>query len=167
MSEEPEPKEARPEWAESWTDREWMELRLAEMYARWYNHGTSGHLGYTVLAKAAAELGRLEDQVRDLSRAMSEAQGRAANIEAVYQDRNQAVQALARLAQQAGYQAGMGVDPEEPDWPVLFVDLPSGQVSWHLKRDDIIGEWPAYVGKWDGHDTAEKQARVAVFAGQA
>lgn len=61
-----------------------------------------------------------------------------------------------------------GADPEAPDWPVLFVELPTGQVSWHVNPADldlfghvrrtIAGMPDAPV--WDGHTTDEKHARL-------
>lgn len=62
-------------------------------------------------------------------------------------------------------------DPNEPDWPVIYIDTPRGQLSWHLSPDDLhlfphvpiagrhitIDQAPA----WDGHTTAEKYDRLA------
>lgn len=79
-----------------------------------------------------------------------------------YFDRNQLVLAFARLAQERGWRVGLGVDPTEPDWPVIYVDTPEGQVSWHLPVADLeVAEWPVYQGTWDGHDVAEKRVRLA------
>lgn len=62
-------------------------------------------------------------------------------------------QALA-LAVESGIGAGVRIDPAEPEWPVVYIDLPSGQVSWHM---------PQFADAWDGHDTAEKYRRVRAF----
>jgi hypothetical protein len=80
-----------------------------------------------------------------------------------YFDRNQAVQALGRLAQSMGYNVGLLDDPEEPGWPVLVIDLPTGQVSWHLPADEVLGVWGRYDGEWDGHTTGEKRERIRKF----
>ena len=80
-----------------------------------------------------------------------------------YFDRNQAVQVMAKLAGQLGYKVGLRVDPAEPDWPVLMIDLPSGQVGYHLPREEVIGDWPAYEKEWDGHSLAEKRNRMERF----
>lgn len=45
-----------------------------------------------------------------------------------YMDRNLVVQMLARLSHEIGYKVGIKPDPE---WPILYVDLPMGQESWH------------------------------------
>ncbi len=77
-----------------------------------------------------------------------------------YFDRNQAVLAMAKLAMQQGYNVGIKTDPDEPDWPVLMIDLPTGQVGWHLPKEEIIGEWPAYKKEWDKHTLDEKRNRM-------
>lgn len=56
-----------------------------------------------------------------------------------------------------------GADPQEPDWPVVYVTLPTGQASWHLSPDDLdlFGHVPAGDATWDGHSIEEKYSRVA------
>jgi hypothetical protein len=80
-----------------------------------------------------------------------------------YFDRNQAVMALAKLAKQQGYNVGLTIDPNEPDWLVMMIDLPTGQVGWHLPKHEIIGDWQDYETGWDGHNLAEKRQRMAQF----
>ena len=55
-----------------------------------------------------------------------------------------------------------GADPNEPEWPVIYVTLPTGQASWHLSPDDLdlFHHVPTGTQAWDGHDTAEKYARL-------
>lgn len=55
-----------------------------------------------------------------------------------------------------GYAAGFRIDPSEPEWPVAYIELPTGQVSWHL---------PQHPRDWDGHDTKEKHRRCREYAG--
>jgi hypothetical protein len=57
-------------------------------------------------------------------------------------------------AVQVGYAAGVGLDPNEPDWPVVYIELPTGQVSWYM---------PAHPVPYDGHSTAEKHQRIADY----
>lgn len=70
---------------------------------------------------------------------------------------------MAKLAGRQGYKVGLQIDPDEPDWPVLMIDLPTGQVGYHLPKDEIVGEWPEYDKEWDGHSLAEKRERVGRF----
>lgn len=77
-----------------------------------------------------------------------------------YYDRNQAVMAFARLAEAQGWTVGIAEDPDAPQWPVLYVDTPEGQVSWHLPKDGITGKFDRYKGEWDGHTTAAKRKRM-------
>lgn len=53
----------------------------------------------------------------------------------------------------AGFQVGIGFDGDT-EWPVVYIELPDGQVSWHM---------PAHTVQWDGHSTAEKYSRIAEF----
>ena len=80
-----------------------------------------------------------------------------------YFDRNQAIMAMAKLAMQQGYKVGISHDPNSPDWPVLTIDLPTGQVGWHLPKEELLGEWPAYDKQWDGHNLQEKRKRLAQY----
>lgn len=68
-----------------------------------------------------------------------------------YDLRNDLVLAALAHARAAGLAAGVRIDPAEPAWPVVFIELPTGQVSWHL---------PQHGQTWDGHTTAEKYERV-------
>lgn len=61
-------------------------------------------------------------------------------------------------------------DPSAPGWPIVFVNTPQGQMSWHLAAEDLslfdhVVKYmhPDVEGapKWDGHTTAEKYARLA------
>lgn len=84
-------------------------------------------------------------------------------IEHVYQERANCAIALARAARALGLNVGFGLDPKSPDWPVLFIDLPTGQVSWHLTVEArrSAPDIRAYDGAWDGHDTETKYRRLA------
>lgn len=71
-----------------------------------------------------------------------------------YASRNAFIyQALAQAAG-LGYPHGIQPDPADPAWVIAYIDLPTGQVSWHL---------PCYVGQWDGHSTPEKYHRVRAY----
>jgi len=84
---------------------------------------------------------------------------------AAYRERNQVVAALARL-----FPSGLArtdIPGWEPEWHgCVYIDLPTGQVSWHYHDDDahLFNGLPAYTKPWDGHDTPEKYRRLAVLA---
>lgn len=85
-----------------------------------------------------------------------------------YAERNKCVVLIARMAIALGLNAGLGRHDEEDknwedDWRnIVFIDLPSGQVSWHIHDSDLpMFEFlPAYEGEWDGHTTEAKYQRV-------
>src|SRR4029077_1228676 len=58
------------------------------------------------------------------------------------------------LADLCGYPAGVRHDTAEPEWPVFYIELPTGQVSWHM---------PQHVHEYDGHTTTEKYQRIAAY----
>lgn len=91
---------------------------------------------------------------------------------AAYGERNKIVAALARFAHASGYTVGIGADKAEPDplfRGVVFIDLPTGQVSWHFHRDEtaLFAELPAYLGGYDGHSTPEKYNRLLAHRPEA
>jgi len=87
----------------------------------------------------------------------------------VYTERNLCVALIASYAQWFGHKVGikehMGDDWED-DWRnVLFIDLPTGQVSWHLHKDELVNfpDIGPYAGEYDGHTTEEKYKRIQAF----
>jgi hypothetical protein len=78
----------------------------------------------------------------------------AAELTKSYDLRNRTVLRALGEASTYGYEVGIRLDPSEPEWPVAFIELPTGQVSWHLKQHERT---------WDGHDTEEKYRRVQDF----
>ena len=54
------------------------------------------------------------------------------------------------------------------DWPLIYLKLPTGQVSWHIAPDDmdLFRHVPHGTARWDGHDTADKYARLDEFTRQ-
>lgn len=83
-----------------------------------------------------------------------------------YAERNKCLVLIALMAQRLGINVGIGrhIGEEwEDDWRnILFIDLPSGQVSWHIHDSEtymfyFVGP---YSGVWDGHDAEEKYRRV-------
>ena len=68
-----------------------------------------------------------------------------------YRLRNEWLLRAIPLAVDRGIAVGFRIDPAEPEWPVIYFELPTGQVSWHLQQ---------HPNAWDGHDTPTKNARV-------
>ncbi|NJP93922.1 hypothetical protein HCN51_31560 [Nonomuraea sp. FMUSA5-5] len=58
-------------------------------------------------------------------------------------------------------------DPKNPGWPVIFINTPRGQLSWHLATEDLdlFSHVPVLTGdqapQWDGHTTLQKYQRLA------
>lgn len=71
-----------------------------------------------------------------------------------YAYRNICVMVAVSQAALCGMAAGYRIDPSEPEWPVALIELPTGQVSWHV---------PQFPVSWDGHDTEEKYRRVQAY----
>ena len=78
-----------------------------------------------------------------------------------YYDRNIVIQLAAKLAIQCGIRAG--IREGQGQWPILYIDLPTGQVSWHIPKDELIDGFPEYKGKWDGHDLGTKRNRLKAY----
>jgi hypothetical protein len=98
-----------------------------------------------------------EAQRHGLMRMLGEVLGLIQENDSNYDVRYGLVLEAVTAAHCLGYEAGFRIDPQEPEWPVAFIELPSGQVSWHL---------PQHAQPWDGHDTPEKYARVDDFRKQ-
>lgn len=71
------------------------------------------------------------------------------------------VGAAVGAAQRAGMRAGYAEDPDGPRGyrTVAYIDLPVGQVSWHLPSGPRV-PLPRYAAGWDGHTREEKAARI-------
>lgn len=61
-------------------------------------------------------------------------------------------------------------DPASPGWPVLYVDTPAGQLTWHLSADDLdlfphvpVVDPDHPAARWDGHTTPEKYRRLGAL----
>lgn len=81
------------------------------------------------------------------------------DCDAVYRER---ACLLALLA--THYPAHLQPDPEAPDWPVLHMQLPTGQATWHIGENDLDLFGHVRTDRhepWDGHSTEEKYRRIA------
>lgn len=84
-------------------------------------------------------------------------------IDKVYNERNRVVAALSKL-----FPASIEIDPKEPEWKVVIIDIPTGQVSWHVAKHEMHMFAHLEHGKreWDGHDTEEKYRRLGAISCQ-
>lgn len=82
-------------------------------------------------------------------------------LDQAYTERNRLVALLARM-----YPAGTrrtNIPGWDPCWHnCVFIDLPTGQVSWHYHDRDafLFSDLPSYEKPWDGHTTIHKYQRV-------
>lgn len=94
---------------------------------------------------------------------------RLSGVDRAYAERNAVVLAFAQAAAEAGPGWAMGVlsDPEEPEWPVVVIETPAGQMSWHVPRDELPEHWREgrHSRDWDGHTTREKYDRLERLLG--
>jgi hypothetical protein len=90
----------------------------------------------------------------------------SASKDAAYAERNRLVHALCSVAQLVGWPCGKRLHEGaewDPAWrTVIMIDLPTGQVSWHIHDSEfaLFAHLPAYPGSWDGHGTSEKYDRL-------
>jgi hypothetical protein len=73
-----------------------------------------------------------------------------------YLVRYQLVMMALGYATDLGLITGIRIDPAEPEWPVVYIELPTGQVSWHMPQHGI---------PFDGHSTEEKYRRIQEYVG--
>ena len=79
----------------------------------------------------------------------------------VYAERNRLALTLARLAHALGHDAHLAKDDENgPDWCILFIETPAGQVSWHIPWNEVDSDTPIPLAKWDGHTKAQANRRL-------
>ena len=96
-----------------------------------------------------------------------------AQKDSAYRERDQVVALAARMAAilrwptwLARHEDKPGDPPWEDNWRnIVFIRLPSGQVSWHIHDSEVslVRFLPSALSSeaepWDGHDTAEKYRR--------
>jgi len=74
--------------------------------------------------------------------------------ERFYRSRNLYVWRAFSAASELGVCCGVSIDPEEAGWPVVYIELPTGQISYHV---------PPHVQAWDGHTRDDRRGRVSAF----
>jgi len=95
-----------------------------------------------------------------------------AQKDAAYKERDMLVAALAYMAVTAGhFRAWRGRHVGgtwDDDWRnIIFIELPTGQVSWHVHDSELaMFAWLPLREDipWDGHSTPEKYRRLLEWA---
>jgi hypothetical protein len=84
------------------------------------------------------------------------------DIDDVYRERQHLVSNLS-----AKHPSGLvsSVDEDGVTWPIVYIELPTGQVSWHISDVDLdlFSHVPYRDIKWDGHNTSEKYRRLDAY----
>jgi hypothetical protein len=94
-----------------------------------------------------------------------------AQRDAAYTERNKLVVLLAHLYRFKGRSAGRSMDSAETvGWQnVVLIDLPTGQVSWHIGDHDLKAsgalDLPFFGAEWDGHTNEQKWKRIEELVG--
>ena len=91
-----------------------------------------------------------------------------ARKDGAYEERNRVVAALATCFPSGVCQTN--IPGWKDDWHgCVYIDLPTGQVSWHFhdSQAHLFAHLKPYKGDWDGHDTDEKYRRVATLTAPA
>lgn len=93
-----------------------------------------------------------------------------AERDAAYVERNKVVAGLAAMIIKAGGRAWLADHRDvpgeswDPNWrTVVFIDGPTGQLSWHLHDHDVVHFrfLPRGENEWDGHTSEAKYQRIA------
>lgn len=117
------------------------------------------------IEKDAKTRKRIEDHILQLRADLTAAQERK---DGAYLERNRVVSALSKVFPSGV--ARTAIEGWSEDWHgCVYIDSPAGQLSWHFHDSQayLFDHLPPYRGKWDGHTTEEKYARLAQIGGLA
>ena len=84
--------------------------------------------------------------------------------DSAYRERNLVVAALTKVF--PAKRTKTNIQGWSEDWHgCVFIDLPTGQVSWHFhdSHASMFAHVPEGSVQWDGHDTPEKYRRLAAL----
>lgn len=71
-----------------------------------------------------------------------------------YGARNQLVYSALACAAMDGCECGIRFNEDDHEWPIIYIVLPSGEVSWTVQQ---------FAPKADGHTKEENSARIRKF----
>lgn len=84
--------------------------------------------------------------------------------EECYKDRNLLAKTLLKQLYETGFEVGWyEEDSTEDDWVVIYAELPTGQISYHIPREDLDDWIPEKENCYDGHSNEEKRERLEQF----
>lgn len=122
--------------------------------------------------KLHRETHRLLLEVRRMAERMEGAEREVAELteqkNGAYRERNALVAALSKI-----FPSGLGrhvASDWEDDWrTIVFIDLPTGQASWHIHDSEapMFRHLRKYEGEWDGHTTEEKYRRMFALSSRS
>lgn len=98
-----------------------------------------------------------EEDVAEARLSLAKVLAQVERFDLDYEPRYTVILTAMAVASIAGYKTGIAFDPAEPDWPAVYIELPTGQVSWHMPRHEV---------PWDGHSTPEKYERISKFVAE-
>lgn len=82
-----------------------------------------------------------------------------------YRDRARVLAPLAAL-----FPSKLAANATDPDWPVLYLSTPNGQISWHIAQADLdllqhvtFDRETDALSIWDGHDTETRDQRLSLL----
>ena len=113
-----------------------------------------------------------DDAVETMGRALRNHHRHRRERDNAYRERNRCVAQIASMAVKLGYPACLGQhDPADKSWDdvwrtIVFIELPTGQVSWHLHDSEV--KFFSFLKKsetveWDGHSTDQKYERMLEY----
>lgn len=152
---------ARADWpdrvADAITTLSW--LGAAEEVPWWARDVAARALRAYAPLPAPAELGRrAERRLREVLAELAELDGQLdhtpEDTAPEWGRRNGLVREAMLTAAQCGHQVGVRHEGDEGYPLVAYLDLPGGQVSWHLPDGAVPHWWPRYGDCWDGHSRA-------------
>lgn len=87
-------------------------------------------------------------------------------VDGLYEERNHLMFLAAALADQQGYETGIrkSDDKDADEWPVLYVELPTGEVANHIPRKEMPkNRFDVRAKPYEPYDLKTKHARIRAF----
>ncbi|MFF1916146.1 hypothetical protein ACFVYE_32085 [Streptomyces sp. NPDC058239] len=159
-----DPQEAGAHWDAAehllpWID-EAPKREIREAFGRGYDKGRDrGRASQARHVDQAERVAR--SAARDASAALTAQLAAETALDATYRERAHLVALLAAL-----HPSHIGrTDPNAPEWAVVTVETPAGQMTWHIAERDMdlfahVQPTNRICRGWDGHTTEEKYQRM-------